>query len=102
MKRGRYMVKYLYYKMNYIIIPTNQCMSFYTTIRAEELYKQKKPVYWWTIIIYPLAKFIVIYFYQKGILDGISGLLIALQMSFHSFLVRGKLWKLWEASKKYS
>jgi hypothetical protein len=31
-----------------------------------------------------------------GFLDKIEGLVIALMMSFHSFLVRSKLWLLWQ------
>ncbi|PIZ99552.1 MAG: glycosyltransferase family 2 protein, partial [Candidatus Levybacteria bacterium CG_4_10_14_0_2_um_filter_35_8] len=46
------------------------------------------------IIAYPSAKFLFNYFLKKGILDGIPGLISAITMSFHSFLVRGKLWSL--------
>jgi glycosyltransferase involved in cell wall biosynthesis len=71
-------------------------INFYTTLRAEELYKQKIPVSFLDIIIYPKAKFIQNYFFKLGFLDGNAGIVFALCMSFHSFLVRGKLWQLWQ------
>lgn len=71
-------------------------INYYTDIRAEELFHQKVRVRWWDIIIYPKAKFIMNYFLRAGFLDGIEGLILAIAMSFHSFLVRGKLWQLWD------
>lgn len=66
----------------------------YTTIRANYLYKQKKSVSLFEIIIYPKAKFLYNYLVLLGILDKMPGLIMALGMSFHSFLVRAKLWHL--------
>ena len=71
-------------------------INFYTDIRVKELYDQKVTVYWWSIILYPKLKFFVNYFLKLGFLDGIQGLVFAIIMSFHSFLVRGKLWMLWQ------
>lgn len=67
----------------------------YSDLRAKELFKNKVHVHWWSIILYPKAKFFLNYFVKRGFLDGIPGLLAALIMSFHSFLVRSKLWFLW-------
>lgn len=71
-------------------------INYYTTIRAKELHKKKVRVSWWQIILYPKAKFILNYGIKGGFLDGLPGLVFALLMSFHSFLVRGKLWLLWQ------
>ena len=71
-------------------------ISFYTTIRANELFNKKIQTNLFEIIIYPKAKFFVNYFIKLGFLDGLEGLIIAILMSFHSFLVRGKLWLLWK------
>lgn len=46
----------------------------------------------------PAAKFFLNYFWRLGFLDGTAGIVVALMMSFHSFLVRGKLWHLWQRS----
>lgn len=72
-----------------------QELNSYTSLRAQELYDKKIRVRTLDIIAYPKAKFFVNYIFRLGFLDGIPGLLIALLMSFHSFLVRGKLWILW-------
>lgn len=70
-------------------------INFYTTLRAQELFQSDIKVRWWEIVVYPNAKFVTNYFLKLGFLDGTAGLLVALLMSFHSFLVRGKLWLLW-------
>lgn len=67
-------------------------INFYTDIRVQELYEKGASVYWWSIILYPKVKFFRNFFIKKGFLDGLPGLILALMMSFHSFLVRGKLW----------
>ncbi|MCL4418565.1 glycosyltransferase family 2 protein [Patescibacteria group bacterium] len=66
----------------------------YTDFRAQELFEQGVKVVFWQIILYPKAKFLLNYFLRLGFLDGIEGLVFAVMMSFHSFLVRGKLWLL--------
>lgn len=73
-----------------------QEINYYTDIRAKELFTQGIPVYWSSIILYPKVKFFVNYFIKRGFLDGVPGLVFAVMMSFHSFLVRGKLWILWK------
>jgi len=64
----------------------------YSTLRAQELFEQKKSIGLWEVIIYPKAKFVQNYLFKFGFCDGIAGLVMALMMSLHSFLVRGKLW----------
>lgn len=76
-----------------------QEINFYTDLRAKQLYKKKTKVYWWSIIVYPKAKFVLNYIFRGGCLDGLAGLVFALMMSFHSFLVRSKLWLLWQKKK---
>ena len=71
-------------------------INYYTDIRANELFQKKVPVIWWHLIVYPKAKFVINYFIKMGYRDGLPGFVSALMMSFHSFLVRGKLWLLWQ------
>lgn len=73
-----------------------QEINFYTDLRAKQLYKKgvKAPV--WAIVLYPKAKFFLNYFIRRGYKDGTPGFLVAILMSFHSFLVRAKLWLLWQ------
>jgi len=75
-------------------------INYYSDLRARELYKKKVKSYWWSIILYPKAKFFVNYIIKAGFLDGLPGLVFALMMSLHSFLVRGKLWFMWQKNKK--
>lgn len=74
-------------------------INYYTTLRAQELFTGGVKVRWYHILLFPKAKFFVNYILKFGFLDGIPGLISAAIMSFHSFLVRGKLWQL--NQKKY-
>ncbi len=71
-------------------------INFYTDLRAEELFKKKVRPTWLSIIVYPKTKFILNYFFKVGFLDGLPGFVVAMFMSFHSFLVRSKLWLMWQ------
>lgn len=71
-------------------------INYYTDIRSRDLYSKKEKVEFKDILIFPVGKFLLNYFFKLGILDGIQGLMLAITMSFHSFLVRGKLWQLWK------
>ncbi|MCL4385595.1 MAG: glycosyltransferase family 2 protein [Cyanobacteria bacterium] len=71
-------------------------INYYTDIRADELYNRGIKSSWFSVIFYPKIKFIQNYFIRLGILDGTGGFVFAILMSFHSFLVRGKLWLLWQ------
>lgn len=76
-----------------------QEINYYSDLRAEELRKKKVRVSWFTILLYPKAKFVLNYLFKGGFLDGTPGLVFAFMMSLHSFLVRGKLWLLWQKEK---
>lgn len=71
-------------------------INFYTDIRAKELFDKGAKSNFISIILYTKIKFIQNYFLKLGFLDGTSGLVLALFMSLHSFLVRSKLWLLWQ------
>jgi glycosyltransferase involved in cell wall biosynthesis len=70
-----------------------QEVNMYSTLRARELYEQKVPSSMFHIILLPLGKFILTYFIKRGFLDGSAGFVYAFFMSFHSFLVRSKLYQ---------
>lgn len=69
-------------------------INTYTAIHAQALFKEGQKSSFWQIFIYPTAKFFRNYLWHFGFLDGMPGFIHALLMSFHSFLVRGKLWLL--------
>lgn len=84
----------LYHYPHQSITKFLQEINFYTDLRAKELYDQKIHTSWIAIIAYPLGKFLLNYLVKKGFLDKTQGLCIAIIMSFHSFLVRSKLWSM--------
>lgn len=65
-----------------------------STLNAEIFYNERKRI---TLLewLKPGAKFFQNYFIKLGFFDGVPGFLVAVFMSFHSFLVRGKLYLLW-------
>jgi glycosyltransferase involved in cell wall biosynthesis len=70
-------------------------VNFKSTLNARVFYEEGKRtrlVDW----LKPPGKFIQNYFLRLGFLDGMEGLIMALMMSFHSFLVRSKLYLLWK------
>lgn len=71
-----------------------QKINFYTTLRAKELFSEHNHVSILAIVFFPLGKFLYNYLIKFGFLDGIPGLMHAIVMAFHSFLVRAKLWEL--------
>ena len=71
-------------------------VNFHSTLHAEALKKEGVKPSLWRIIFYPKAKFIQNYIFRLGFLDGTQGIIVALMMSFHSFLARAKLYFLWK------
>lgn len=67
-------------------------INFYTDLVAQKWQREGKRVSFWQILVFPKGKFLQNYILRLGFLDGIPGLIIAMMMSFHSFLARGKLW----------
>lgn len=67
-------------------------INFYTDIKAKELKLKNTKVSFWSILLYPISKFLVNFFVKRGFMDGMPGLVFAIIMSLHSFLVRSKLW----------
>lgn len=73
-------------------------INFYSDLRAKELFESGKKTGFFRIIIYAKGKFVLNYILRAGFLDGTAGMVHAVMMSLHSFLVRGKLWLLWQKS----
>lgn len=68
-------------------------VNIYSSIRAKELFQGKQSVSWFDLLAFPFAKFFYTYVLQAGFLDGPSGFIYSFMMSFHSFLVRAKLYQ---------
>jgi glycosyltransferase involved in cell wall biosynthesis len=67
-------------------------INYYSNIHSAENKNENKRVNVFKIITYPLAKFIKNYFFRLGFLDREEGLILAVLMSFHSFLSWSKQW----------
>src|SRR5579872_4032903 len=74
-------------------------INYYSSLRALELYEQGDTANFMSIVFYTKAKFIQNYLLKRGFLDGNKGLILALIMSFYSFLVRAKLWLILQKKK---
>ncbi|PIV09300.1 hypothetical protein COS31_03525 [Candidatus Roizmanbacteria bacterium CG02_land_8_20_14_3_00_36_15] len=74
-------------------------INFYSSLRAEELYQSGKKFCLGEAILLPFSKFILTYFIYGGFLDEVPGFTYAFLMSLHSFLVRAKLFQLYENKK---
>lgn len=66
----------------------------YSTIDAEYRYCEGIKSSLWKIWLYPLAKFKYNYIFRLGFLDAVPGLILAIMMSFHSYLTWTKLFLL--------
>ncbi|HUD19659.1 MAG TPA: glycosyltransferase family 2 protein [Patescibacteria group bacterium] len=75
-------------------------INYYSTLNAKFMYDQGIHVNRLQIVCYPVAKFFVNYILRAGFLDGTPGAIMALMMSFHSFLTRAKLYQLWHMASK--
>lgn len=67
-------------------------LNLYSTIRSTELYDKGVKTNWFLLLCFTKAKFFKNYIFLLGFLDGIRGFILAILMSMHSFLTRGKLW----------
>ena len=75
-------------------------INVYSTLRAQELYKAGFKASVVDIVLYPFLKFNYTYFLRLGFLDGPAGYVYSFMLSFHSFLVRSKLYMLTHPSRK--
>ena len=71
-----------------------QKINTYSTLEAEYRQELGKKSSLWRIAVFPPAKFIRNYFCCQGFRDGVPGTIMAIMMSFHSFLTWTKLFLL--------
>ncbi len=69
-----------------------QAINCYSTLRAHELKKKGMQTNIFQLLVYPPAKFIYTFFVKGGWMDGKEGFIYSFLMSFHSFLVRAKMY----------
>ncbi|KKR70917.1 MAG: Lipopolysaccharide biosynthesis glycosyltransferase [Candidatus Woesebacteria bacterium GW2011_GWA2_40_7b] len=69
-------------------------INYFSTLHANELLKEGKKSSPAKIVIWPVGKFVYNFIFRLGFLDGMVGFVVALMMSFHSFLSWSKEWQL--------
>jgi len=69
-------------------------INFHSTLHAQALRKEGVRFSLFRLIGNPLGKFLQNYILRLGFLDGTHGFVMAMMMSLHSFLARGKLFSL--------
>jgi glycosyltransferase involved in cell wall biosynthesis len=65
-----------------------------STSEAISLKDMNHQFVWYDAVRFPLSDFLKIYFAQKGYLDGLHGLVLALFQAFYSFTVFAKYWEM--------
>jgi glycosyltransferase involved in cell wall biosynthesis len=69
-------------------------INYYTSLKAQELFKKKKKVGAWTIFSHTISAFFAFYFIKRGFKDGIYGLIISFLHSVSTMMNYIKLWEL--------
>lgn len=76
-----------------------QRINRYTDLEAQNLFNRNKKANFFTLVFSPLVKFIKIYFFQKGFLDGYFGLIICVLTAYGRFLRYAKLYQIHQTKK---
>jgi len=75
-------------------------INTYSTLHAKVAFDEGERTNYINIILKPKFKFLVNYLLKGGFLDGTAGFVMAMMMSFHSFLTQAKLWQLQQKKTK--
>lgn len=84
---------YLYHYSHPSIQEFMEKANRYTEIDAQTAYAAGERSGFFSLLIYPLAKFVTVYIGKRGFLDGTHGLIFALLDASYSFLKRAKIWQ---------
>ncbi|MBA1438782.1 MAG: glycosyltransferase family 2 protein [Epsilonproteobacteria bacterium] len=71
----------------------------YSSIMAEDLYNNGVKFSFFKLFFKPVGKFLEVYLYKRGFLDGMPGFIIAVGASYSMFLKFAKLWELENTTK---
>jgi len=71
----------------------------YSSIMAEDMNVKGKKFSYIKLFLKPVGKFLEVYVYKKGFLDGMPGFIIAIGASYSMFLKFAKLWELEKIKK---
>lgn len=74
-------------------------MNSYTSIAAEELYKNEKRCRWRHLALSPAATFLKMFLVKQGFRDGVEGLLLCILSAYSVLIKYLKLRELWETGR---
>ncbi|MAG59677.1 hypothetical protein CMO96_02715 [Candidatus Woesebacteria bacterium] len=74
-------------------------IEYFSTLHAQERRREGEKASFLKVIVWPLAKFFRNWIVKLGFLDGTQGFLVAILMSFHSFLSWSKLWLMQKSNR---
>jgi len=69
-------------------------INYYTSLKAQELFRKKKRVGAWTILSHTVSAFFAFFFIKRGFKDGVYGLIISFLHSVSTMMNYIKLWEL--------
>ncbi len=69
-------------------------INYYSTIKAQYFFKQKRFSNLFQIVLGPIWRFVKAYILKLGFLDGTIGFIHAMAVAFYTFLVAGKVYLL--------
>lgn len=89
LKRGN-LEHYTYRSMEDYLTKTNQ----FSTVAAQEKFKRGRRCSWWDLVMRPPFRFVRMYVWRRGFLDGRAGFVLATLAAYSVFLKYAKLWTL--------
>lgn len=88
-------LKHFYYHYNYKDIADQiDTINSYSRTAAEDMLREGKKFRYIDLLLRPPIRFIKEYFFKKGLLDGMPGLVIAVSTMYYVFAKYAKLWEL--------
>jgi glycosyltransferase involved in cell wall biosynthesis len=69
-------------------------INYYTSLKAQELFRKKKRIGGWTIFSHTVSAFFAFFIFRKGFKDGVYGLIISMLHSVSTMMNYIKLWEL--------
>ncbi len=74
-------------------------MNKFTTIAARGRHEDGKICHLWDLLLRPLIRFVRGYFLKRGFMDGLPGLIIAVNAFYGTFVKYAKLWEIRHCSQ---
>ena len=71
----------------------------FTSLSAQSLYEKGRRARVGDLLFRPVFMFLKMYFFKRGFLDGMQGLILSLLSAVHVLVKYAKLWEMWRTSR---